>query len=261
MLLLPADSDLAPGDLSLPALLQSVRKSLDIPSLFKQFAALPSVTRAQFLPTPLVATPAAAPASPSASSTAAPVTAPTATPFAPVVVVSSHKDVLLDESRSLQQVYTWQDGSFKPFGFPSALDVIASVPSPSKRLIATMRAAPSKGAAANGKTPVYVLEITDADPASPSVGRVLHSITTAGVHGPILLNGNFGGFDWNSSEDGIVYMAEPTAEDRAVANYFPKPDEEEKQKASNEPIFPTKGTEWEAKEEVSGATNEQRAGK
>jgi len=232
-------------DPSLIIMSQSAKMSrqLDLPALFKQFMTLPHVATARFLP------------SVNHGLTSSQSTVPS---FPPVQLVSQTKDILLDESRNFQSTLHWMDGGYKRVGGVVQVTDVGSVMSPSRKKTFVIRTAAGKGGNGNGNgngaaVPNYVFDIVDSDPSSDTCGRVLHTLTgTNLVHGKIIGTSHFGGINWNGEEDAIVYMAEPKPEERRQANFFPSPEEEEKQQAAiakGEAIYPTKGTEMEMKEE------------
>jgi predicted esterase len=221
-------------------------KPLDVTGAFKTFISMPTITKAKFLPIPIQ----------QQKNISSPTTASTAgAPLSPIWVCSSVKNVQYDESRTWHQTYIpTHEGKYIPMGYALPLDTLAQLASPSRKFMATIRNAPSKDGSTKSTVPNYMIEITDTDPSSPSHGRVLHSITTSGVHGRMFLTGNFGGFAWSLSEQMICYMAEPKVEERKNANYFPSPEEEEKQRAnaSANPMnngAAIKGTEYELRED------------
>jgi len=240
-------------------------KPLDLPGAFKSFLVMPSITRARFL-TPTQPTRAEAvekaTSSASASSSSASSSPSADAPLAPIWVCTNVKNVTHDEARTWQQTFV-PDASargnnagasgalaYKPFGVPTPLETLATVHSPSRRLVATFRNAPAKDGAAS-KVPSYLIEVTDCDPNSATCGRVLQSVNTAGVHGRVFLTGNFGGFAWSRNESSLVYMAEPKADERKSASWFPSAEEEEKQRAApgGNGAAPPKGTQFELQED------------
>ena len=234
----------------------SQRKPLDVTTAFKACIALPTITRAAFMTTPAAAASGSASENKDdGSETNHSSSVPT---LAPICVHTSVKDVILDESRTWQTTYlpsvSGENVGYAPVGYPTPLDgLLLVLPSPSRRLVAHFRAAPTKAssnAPAKGAPPSYVIDIIDSDAASSTHGRVLHSLQTAGVHGKLLVSGGcFGGACWSSDERTLCYMAEPKAEDRKPAAYFLSAEEETKQKLSAVPSFPSRGTEFEAREE------------
>jgi pimeloyl-ACP methyl ester carboxylesterase len=227
--------------------------SLEVTSAFTDFLAMPTITKAKFLAQPALREEEAASSSSARKSIAA--------SLPPIWISTNVRSVMNDETKGWQQTYVPKPSasfrssvtpSYQPIGYPTSTETLAALVSPSRKLILSVRPAPVKeGAApAKGAPPTFLFEISDTDPASSTQGRVLHSISTAGVHGRVMFTGNLGGYAWGRDEKTFCYMAEPKAEDRKAANYFPSLEEEEKQRAQAGPSSaPTKGTQSELQED------------
>lgn len=106
--------------------------------------------------------------------------------------------------RSLVQFYELKAGQLRQTSpFPLELQGAVSIsPSPSGKLLAIIREAPSEGKAAQKD---YVIEIWSND---QSGGSLVDQIPTAGVHERIVADGWFGEPFWSPDESKLVYVAQ-----------------------------------------------------
>ncbi len=130
---------------------------------------------------------------------------------AEVLVATSEKDARSNETRTFHQTFVRRGaaGELTAMRRVEPRKALASVPSPSGRLTATVYAASAKSGAGTDASAKPDFNIVVADET-----QVVRTISTKGCHGQVFLSGTFGGFAWSRDETRIAYIAEPLPKDR-----------------------------------------------